>query len=104
MRLNNLFFQRKYNAFSWHRKSMIFSCILFIVVLFFIASCTNNQQNTDDNLEFKKMCTDSGYEWMHMKPTQNGKIIKDSNECLGCMVGLEHICDKEKFKEFVKQE
>ena len=82
---------------------MIFSCILFIVVLFFIASCTKNQQNTDDNLEFKKMCQAAGYEWMHMKPTQNGKFIKDAQECWGCMVELEHICDKEKFEEFVTQ-
>ena len=82
LKLNNLFF------------------ILSIILLFFIASCKNKP---NEDLEFKKMCTDSGYEWMKMRPTQNGKIIKDSNDCLGCMVGLEHICDKEKFEEFVKQ-
>ena len=84
MKSNNLFF------------------ILFIAALFFIASCARNQQNVNGDLEFKKMCTDSGNEWMHMKPTQDGKFIKDAKECWGCMVGgIEHICDKEKFKEFV---
>ena len=75
--------------------------ILFIVVLFFIASCTKNQQKGD--LEFKKMCQDAGYEWMYMKQTQDGKFIKDAQECFGCMVeGIEHICDKEKFMGYVK--
>ena len=72
--------------------------VAFIVILFFISSCTKNPK---EDLEFKKMCTDAGYEWMHMKPTQNGKIIKDAPECRGCMVELEHICSKEKFKQFV---
>ena len=78
--------------------------ILFIVVLFFMASCTKNQQNrqsADGDLEFKKMCTDAGYGWMHMNPTKNGKFIKDAQECWGCMVELEHICDKEKFMQFL---
>ena len=49
------------------------------------------------------MCQDAGYEWMHMKPTQNGKFIKDAQECWGCMVeGINHICDKEKFMELIK--
>ena len=48
------------------------------------------------------MCTDVGYEWMHMKPTKDGKFIKDAQECWGCMVeGIEHICDKEKFIEYM---
>ena len=77
--------------------------ILFIVVLFFIASCTKNQQNTDGDLEFKKMCQDTGYDWMLMKPTKDSKIIQDAKACMGCMIeGFEHICDKEKFKEFLK--
>ena len=41
-----------------------------VIILFFIASCARNQQNINGDLEFKKMCTDSGNEWMHMKPTQ----------------------------------
>ena len=74
----------------------------FVVGLFFIASCAKNQKNTEDDLEFKQMCQSVGYEWMLMKPTQDGKFIKDANECWGCMVeGLEHVCDKEKFSEFV---
>lgn len=48
------------------------------------------------------MCQDAGYEWMLMKPTQDGKFIKDAEGCWGCMVeGIEHICDKEKFSQFV---
>ena len=74
--------------------------VLSIIALFFIASYTKNPK---EDLEFKKMCIDSGYEWMHMKPTQNGKFIKDADECFGCMVGgIEHICDKGKFEEMVK--
>mgnify|MGYP001561889905 CR=1 FL=1 len=78
--------------------------IVFIIFLFVIASCTNlqNKQKTNEDLEFKKMCIDAGYEWMKMKPTKDGKFIKDAEECMGCMVGgIEHICDKEKFMEFV---
>ena len=74
--------------------------IMFIVVLFFIASCSTQPK---EDLQFKKMCTDAGYEWMKMNPTQNGKFIKDSQECFGCMVeGINHICDKEKFMELIK--
>lgn len=76
--------------------------IVFIVILFFISSCAKIKSNED--LEFKQMCTNAGYEWMKMKPTQNGKIIKDAEECFGCMVeGIEHICDKEKFMDFMPQ-
>ena len=76
--------------------------ILFVVILFFIPSCTNQPK---EDLEFKKMCQDSGYEWMLMKPTQDGKIIQDAKSCMGCMVeGIEHICDKEKFNEYIKIE
>ena len=49
----------------------------FVVGLFFIASCTNYNQKTTtstqnmgmdsnqtmEDLQFKKMCQDSGYEW-----------------------------------------
>lgn len=72
----------------------------FIIFLFFVASCAKNQ-STDVTQEFKKMCQESGYEWMLMKPTQNGKFIKDAQECMGCMVGIEHICDMEKFTEYL---
>lgn len=76
--------------------------IVIVAFLFLISSCTKNQQNTDGDLEFKKMCQDAGYEWMKMKPTQDGKFIKDAQECWGCMVeGIEHVCDKEKFNQFV---
>ena len=74
-----------------------------MIILFLISSCARNPQSTnEDNLEFKKMCQSAGYEWMHMKPTQDGKFIKDAEECWGCMVeGIEHICDKEKFYNFI---
>jgi len=81
MKLNNLFF------------------IVTVFALFLISSCSNQPK---EGIEFRKMCENAGYEWMLMKPTQNGKIIKDSQECWGCMVELEHICDKEKFKTYVR--
>lgn len=94
MKLSNLFF------------------ILFVIILFFIASCKQNQKdemenmarsNENEDLEFKKMCQDAGYEWMLMKPTKDGKIIKEAKSCLGCMVeGVEHVCDMEKFEEMMK--
>lgn len=80
--------------------------IVFIFVLFFIPSCAKNEQNKNinENLEFKKMCQTAGYEWMLMKPTKDGKFIKDAEECFGCMVeGIEHICDKEKFMDYLPQ-
>ena len=49
--------------------------ILFTFILFFIASCAKNQ-STNEDLNFKKMCQDAGYEWMKMKPMQNGKFVK----------------------------
>ena len=74
--------------------------IIFVVILFFISSCSKIQQNTNGDLEFKKMCQDAGYDWMLMKPTKDGKIIQDAKACMGCMVeGVEHVCDKEKFME-----
>ena len=76
------------------------SFILFVALLFFIASCAKIQQNTNEDLEFKKMCQDAGYDWMLMNPTKDGKIIQDAKACMGCMVeGIEHICDKRKFME-----
>lgn len=75
---------------------------IFIVALFLVSSCTKNQQNAEGDLEFKKMCQYYGYEWMLMKPTQDGKFIKSAEECWGCMVeGIEHICDMEKFNEMI---
>ena len=70
----------------------------FVVGLFFIASCTNNNQSMED-LQFKKMCQDSGYGWMLMKPTNNGKIMLNEKPCM--VEGIEHICDKEKFTEVI---
>ena len=85
LKLNNLYF------------------ILFVTFLFFAAGCTNNKQNnqsTSEDLKFKKMCQSAGYEWMLMKPTQDGKMIMEDKSCMGCMVeGIEHICDKQKFLE-----
>ena len=72
----------------------------FVVTLFLISSCTNQPK---EDIESKQMCQGAGYEWMLMKPTQDGKFIKDARECWGCMVGgIEHICDKEKFQQFIQ--
>lgn len=75
--------------------------IIFVIILSFISSCIKNQSLNED-LEFKQMCIDAGYEWMLMKPIQDGKLIKDVEECWGCMVkGIEHVCNKDNFMEFV---
>jgi hypothetical protein len=40
---------------------------------------------------------------MLMKPTMDGKIIKEEASCWGCMVeGIEHVCDMGKFNEMMK--
>jgi len=80
--------------------------IVFIFILFFISSCTKNQQiqqSSSEDLEFKKLCIDSSNEWMYMKPTQDGKFIKYAESCWGCMVeGIEHVCDMKKFEGLMK--
>ena len=95
---------------------MKFSYLLYMLVVFSVVifGCAQKQtENTMENmgikksgnqdLDFKQMCQETGYEWMLMKPTQDGKFIKDAQECWGCMVeGIEHICDKEKFMDYVK--
>ena len=69
----------------------------FVVTLFLISSCTNQPK---ENMEFKQMCQSAGYEWMFMKPTKDGKIIKEAESCWGCMVeGIEHACDMNQFSE-----
>lgn len=81
-------------------KSSKLYAILFVIFLLFISSCAKNK-NINEDVEFKVVCQDADYEWMLMKPTQDDKFIKNSEECWGCMVeGIEHICDKEKFKEY----
>ena len=48
------------------------------------------------------MCEHAGYEYMLMKPTQDGKMIMEAKSCMGCMVeGIEHVCDKEKFMDIM---
>jgi len=90
--------------------------IVFIVVLLFILGCSKKVQISDmgkmtnedktsvnEDLEFKKMCQNAGYDWMFMKPTKDGKIIETAKSCMGCMVeGIEHLCNKEKFMELMK--
>ena len=76
--------------------------IIGIILVFFIASCSNAKNNVMEinNMNFQKMCGDSGYLWMLMKPTKDGKIIHEEKECIGCMVeGVEHVCDIGVFKE-----
>lgn len=75
---------------------------VFIVVLFFISSCAQNQAANQDS-EFQKMCQDSNYEWMLMKPTKDDKIVKEAEPCWGCMVGgVEHVCDMNQFNEMTE--
>lgn len=56
-----------------------------------------------ENLDLKKMCRDAGYEWMLMQPTEGGKIVKNSEDCWGCMVeGMYHFCSVEKYEGYLK--
>ncbi len=60
----------------------------------------NMKKDGNSDAEFKAMCQNANYEWMYMKPTKDGKIIKEAESCWGCMTeGIEHICDMEKFEE-----
>ncbi|MBI2655818.1 hypothetical protein HYX06_05360 [Candidatus Woesearchaeota archaeon] len=72
--------------------------ILLATAMLFIAGCAQGQ-NSNEDLEFKNMCQQSGYQWMKMRPTENGKFIRDAGECFGCMVEIEHVCGREKFEE-----
>ena len=80
---------------------------LFIVSSLVMFGCTKaadsmEMEKNKESSEFEKMCTNAGYEWMLMKPTQDGKFIKDAEECWGCMIeGIEHVCQKEEFQRFV---
>lgn len=78
--------------------------VLSIISLFIVASCTSNPQpmekEENSDAKFKQMCQDSNYEWMFMKPTKDGKIVKEAEPCWGCMIGgIEHICDMNQFSE-----
>jgi len=91
-------------------KTKIF-LLLFVVSSIVVFGCAQNQQASMENMnmgengdtEFKKMCQDANYEWMYMKPTKDGKIMKEAESCWGCMVkGIEHVCDMEKFDMMMK--
>ena len=87
--------------------------LLSIVSLFIVASCTANQnqhimgnmnmeEGESGDAEFQKICQNANYEWMLMKPTMDGKIMKEAESCWGCMVeGIEHICDMGQFNEMM---
>lgn len=36
--------------------------VAFIIVFLFISSCTKDKKGIDEDLEFKKMCIDAGYD------------------------------------------
>ena len=81
---------------------MILTAFFLIYLVVALPSMSMLGPKVAEDKEFKKMCRDAGYEWMHMRPTKGGIITKDSQECEGCMVeGFEHICDKEKFKQTI---
>jgi len=90
-------------------KYLLFILLLFSLVAFGCAqkipeSMENMkmEKNVNQDSEFKAACQSAGYEWMLMKPTKDGKIIKEAESCWGCMVeGVEHVCDKEKFNQVV---
>ena len=91
-------------------KYLLYILVVFSLVAFGCAQKTSTElmknmeieKSSIKDVEFKKMCQNAGYEWMFMKPTQNGKFIKDAEECMGCMVkGIEHVCDKEKFMKLM---
>ena len=87
--------------------------VVLLALTIMVPACAKNSSDDMDNamnakmnygkpedLELKKMCIDAGYEWMLMQPTEGGKIMKESEDCWGCMVeGVEHVCSTEKFNE-----
>lgn len=74
------------------------------VAVFWCSKADSMEIGKNENSEFEKMCTRAGYEWMLMKPTQDGKIIKEEDSCWGCMVeGIEHVCSMAKFNQMVSQ-
>ena len=82
-------------------KLLFYLFIVFSVAAFGCFKAVDSMEmGKNENSEFENICTSAGYEWMLMKPTQDGKIIKEAESCWGCMVkGTEHVCDKEKFEE-----
>ena len=61
------------------------------------------EKNVNEDLEFKQLCQNAGYEWMLMKPTKDGKIMKEAESCWGCMVeGIEHVCDIGQFNKMME--
>ena len=67
-------------------KFYFYLIVLFSIIIYGCAQkqSTNLMGNMEikeginKDLEFKKMCLNAGYEWMYMKPTQDGKIIQSS--------------------------
>ncbi len=79
---------------------MIVTAFFLIYLVIALPSMSMSGPKGFEDKEFKKMCQQSGYEWMYMKPTKEGIIIKESQECWGCMVeGIEHVCNKEEFNK-----
>ena len=85
---------------------------LSVVVLGCVQNTTNSKGDMEmkdtksmgEDMEFKQMCQNAGYEWMLMEPTKDGKTISEADSCWGCMIeGIEHVCDKEKFMEYMPQ-
>ena len=66
-------------------KYLLYILVVFSLVAFGCAQKTSTElmknmeieKSSIKDVEFKKMCQNAGYEWMFMKPTQNGKFIKD---------------------------
>ena len=95
-------------------KYLIYLLVILNIVIFGCAQRDTSMENMEmekdkidmnEDIEFKQMCEDASYEWMLMKPTQDGKIVLDEESCWGCMVkGIEHVCDKEKFDEMMKND
>jgi len=82
-------------------KLLFYLLIVFSVAAFGCSKAADSMEmGKNENSEFEDMCTEAGYEWMLMKPTQDRKIIKEAESCWGCMVeGIEHVCSMEKFEE-----
>jgi len=73
-------------------------CLLLLLIIFLLLP-----KSQEYDKEFKKLCKENGYEWMVMQPMNDGKI-KSRETCHGCMVGTNHICNKEEFLKIIENE
>ena len=74
--------------------------MLIVGIMILVSSCTKSGSLSPEQIEYKKICTDTGFQWMKMRPMLDAKYTSEE-ECYGCMAGFNHICNKDDFIEKV---